>query len=68
MELNRVCSGLAAEKHGSLVHSIGWDGVEGDCNDDVETEQHGSLEVVGFTILNCVCNNQDRNGESDGFD
>lgn len=67
-ESNQACSGLAAEKHGSLVHSISWDGVEGNRNNDVETEQHGTFEVVRFAVLNCVCNDQNRNGEGDGLD
>jgi hypothetical protein len=51
-----------------VIHDITRSGIEGQGNDEIEAEKHGTLQVVGFAILDCVRDNENRDGKSDGLD
>lgn len=50
------------------VHDISWGNEKGQRNDNVETEKHGSFEIVGLSILDGVSDDKDGDGKGDGLD
>jgi hypothetical protein len=50
------------------VQDIGWGGIESQCDDNIETHKHSTLQVVGFAILDNIRNNEDRNSEGNSLD
>lgn len=50
---------LCAPRSGArFLESVGWRGVKGHGDDDVEAKEHSSFEIVGFAVLDSVRDNE----------
>lgn len=56
-----------ADQIDDLVKSIGGGSEESQGDDGVETEEHGTLEVVGLAVLDGVGDDENGNRKSDSL-